>query len=398
MTSKTGVRVLGFALLAAVAACGDRTTPPPPAPVSRVDVSPAQVTVAFSLDTVRLSAVAYDADGNVYETAFITWSSSNTAVATVDEHGLVTTVGAGEAEIIATSHEVTGTALLVVNPGTPLENECMRCHTSANPQSHVAWSFPESSCGACHQPTVDDHGRTIAGHQAASGGFELLGVHATFECTTCHESGTGAVLPGNPTSTQDCIACHQSDYAGQHPAGWPTQCLDCHTTQTWTRGPLDHEVTSGGFRLLGAHATLDCTSCHDPNTWATYWQPASDADCIACHLTDYQAQHPAGWPQTCLTCHTRDAWLPPNFDHDATYFPIYSGTHLGLWTSCQQCHTDVNDYEVFSCLGCHLQPQTDGIHQNVSSYRYVSTACYGCHRDGTAPPPGNGPAYQGGRD
>jgi hypothetical protein len=395
---KTAVRILCLASVAALVACDD-TTPPPPAPVSRVEVSPFRVTVPFSLDTVRLSAVAYDANGNVYPTAHITWSSSNPAVATVDERGLVTTVGAGDAEIIAVSHDTAGTALVIVDPGTPLENECMRCHTSTNLESHVAWGFPASACTDCHRMTVDDHARTVAGHQSASGGFDLLGVHATFDCTTCHESGTGTVLPGNPANAQDCIACHQSDYAAVHPAGWPTMCLDCHTTETWNRGPLDHAVVSGGFRLLGAHATLDCTSCHDPNTWATFWQPANDADCVACHQSDYAAQHPAGWPTTCVTCHTRDAWLPANFDHDATYFPIYSGTHAGLWGNCQACHTDVNDYKVFSCLTCHLQPQTDGIHMAVPAYQYVSTSCYGCHRDGLAPAPGNGgTAYRGGRD
>lgn len=400
MNAKTVVRWIGVVAIAALVACSeDGAGPPDGSLIARVVVTPFRIAHPFSLDTVRVSATAYDTDGQVLNNVTFTWSSSNAAVATIDQTGLIATLTAGEAEITALAEETVGMAQLIVSPGTPLENACMRCHTTRNPDWHVAWGFPASVCTDCHVMNTVPHDGTVAGHQSASGGFDLLGAHAVFDCTTCHEAGTGNVLPGSPSDDHDCIACHQSDYEAVHPTGWPTVCLSCHTTTSWERGPLDHEVASGGFRLLGAHATLDCNSCHDPNTWIPYWQPATDADCIACHQSDYSAQHPAGWPRTCLTCHTRDAWLPPDFDHDASYFPIYSGTHLGLWGSCQACHTNVDDYKVFSCLTCHLQPQTDGIHMNVPAYQYVSTSCYGCHRDGLAPSPGNGGAgYRRGRD
>ena len=399
MMTKTLVRWIGVAAVAALVACGEDGAGPPDQPlIARVVITPSRVSHPFSLDTVRVSAAAYNAAGEVLDTVTFSWSSTNGTVATVDQDGLIYTLAAGQAEITARADRTVGTTQLLVSPGMPLENVCMRCHTSQNPTTHVAWGFSASTCTNCHVTDTEPHDGVIAGHRSASGGYELLGAHAGFDCTICHESGTGAVLPGNPSDDQDCIACHQSDHSSAHPAGWPTDCVNCHTTTTWTRGPLDHEVTSGGFRLLGAHATLDCTQCHDPNTWAPYWQPANDADCIACHQGDYSAQHPAGWPTTCLTCHTRDGWLPADFDHDGDYFPIFSGTHAGQWGSCQACHTDVNDYKVFSCLTCHLQPQTDGIHQNVVAYQYVSRSCYACHPGGLAPAPGNGPAYRGGID
>jgi hypothetical protein len=400
MTTKCVVRWIGVAALATLAACGEDGAGPPDEPlVARVVITPSRLIHPFSLDTVRVSAAAYNADGQLLDDVTLSWSSTNGTVATVDQNGLIYTLGAGQAEITARVEGTVGAVQLSVDPGLPLENTCMRCHTTQNPASHIGWGFPAAACTYCHVTDAEPHDEIIpGGHPNASGGFELLGAHAAFDCTTCHEPGTGIVFPGNPAGDEDCIACHQSDYSAVHPSGWPTVCLDCHTTDSWARGPLDHEVASGGFRLLGAHTALDCNSCHDPDTWAPYWQPANDADCIACHQSDYSTVHPAGWPATCLTCHTRDAWQPPDFDHDADYFPIFSGTHDNRWGSCQACHTDVNDYKVFTCFTCHLQPQTDGIHTNVPAYQYVSTSCLGCHPDGVAPPPGNGPAYRRGGD
>ena len=84
--------------------------------VGAVTVSSAVDTV-FVPDTVRLSAVAADANGRPVVGAEFEWASSDTLVAVVDGEGLVTAVSAGEAEIAATSAGVTGrTQLTVVAP------------------------------------------------------------------------------------------------------------------------------------------------------------------------------------------------------------------------------------------------------------------------------------------
>ncbi len=84
--------------------------------VSNVAVSPATDTLVAG-DTLRLSAVAADANGHPVAEAEFSWASSDTLVAVVDDAGLVTGVGAGQAEVMVTSAEVTGRAqLLVVAP------------------------------------------------------------------------------------------------------------------------------------------------------------------------------------------------------------------------------------------------------------------------------------------
>jgi uncharacterized protein YjdB len=85
-----------------------------PIPVASVDVSPASATIEVD-ETVDLDAVPRDADGNALDRP-VTWSSSNTSVATVDADGLVTGVAEGTATITATCEGKTGTAAITVNP------------------------------------------------------------------------------------------------------------------------------------------------------------------------------------------------------------------------------------------------------------------------------------------
>jgi hypothetical protein len=50
---------------------------------------------------------------------------------------------------------------------------------------------------------------------------------------------------------------------------------------------------------------------------------------------------------------------------------------------CTDCHTNSNDYSVFSCTNCHLQAQTDPRHSGVRGYVYNSINCYQCHPRGS---------------
>lgn len=84
-------------------------------PVASVTVSPASKTMNVG-DTATFSATTKDAQGHVLTGRVITWSSDNTAVATVDSTGLVTAVGAGSANITATSEGQTGSSAVTVNP------------------------------------------------------------------------------------------------------------------------------------------------------------------------------------------------------------------------------------------------------------------------------------------
>ena len=84
--------------------------------VSAVVVSPAADTLVAG-DTLRLAPEAQDENGHPVAGAEFAWASSDTLVAVVDDAGLVTGVGVGEAEVTATAAGVTGRAeLTVVDP------------------------------------------------------------------------------------------------------------------------------------------------------------------------------------------------------------------------------------------------------------------------------------------
>jgi hypothetical protein len=97
------------ALLGSIGACGSE----PRIPTS---VSLNATTVAFTSlgQTQQLTPSVTDQDGKALAEAAVGWSSSNTAVATVSQSGLVTAVGAGSADVTATAGSATAIAQVTV--------------------------------------------------------------------------------------------------------------------------------------------------------------------------------------------------------------------------------------------------------------------------------------------
>jgi len=89
---------------------------------SELRVRPAVDTLRAVEDTVRLSAQAFDANGNAVEDAEITWSSSDVSIVKVDTAGLAEALGNGSAEITAVSGPAwTRAALTVVQEAAQIE-------------------------------------------------------------------------------------------------------------------------------------------------------------------------------------------------------------------------------------------------------------------------------------
>jgi acid phosphatase type 7 len=84
-------------------------------PVASVTVTPSPASVQQGF-TVQLTATPRDANGNPLSGRTVSWSSSNTAAATVNGSGLVTGVAVGSATITATSEGQNGTAAITVTP------------------------------------------------------------------------------------------------------------------------------------------------------------------------------------------------------------------------------------------------------------------------------------------
>ncbi len=257
---------------------------------------------------------------------------------------------------------------------------CVSCHQrdydNATVPDHKASQFP-TDCTGCHTTAswtggAFDHSVTA---------FPLTGGHKAAACQQCHGDG---VYKGKSTL---CVSCHQTDYnqttSPNHvSAQFPTDCSACHTTIVWTTATFNHSATA--FPLTGLHQTATCQQCHSDGVYK-----GKNMACVACHQTDYTtAANPnhqaAQFPPTCQDCHTTLTWLGATFDHDAQWFPVYSGQHRGKWSTCADCHTNPGNFTVFSCLTCHehSQSQMDSKHQGNSGYRYNSQQCYSCHPDG----------------
>lgn len=94
---------------------GTATVVVQPPVAASVQVSPGAATLTVG-DSTTLTATVKDASGNVISGAPVTWSSDNTAAATVSTSGVVKAVGAGTATITAKSGNASGTATVVVLP------------------------------------------------------------------------------------------------------------------------------------------------------------------------------------------------------------------------------------------------------------------------------------------
>lgn len=253
------------------------------------------------------------------------------------------------------------------------EDECAACHEDPH-RGRLS-----TDCASCHDTQRFARARTSAVHERTT--FPLTGAHRVIPCESCHrDERAGAFTPVDAR----CVACHQQAlqqalFPDHTAPAFRSQCDGCHRTTSWHGARFDHEAASG-FALIGAHVRAECTGCHLPPDFRLRWAAASPQDCVACHRADYDREHTGmGFSLVCTDCHTVDSWSGATFDHD---FPIFSGRHAGEWDRCTDCHTDPNNFAVFTCLTCHTQAETASNHRDVANYVYESARCLSCHPRG----------------
>src|SRR6266542_3024841 len=183
--------LLGASVLV-LAACGNETTTPP-TPVASVTVTPAAAAVGA---TVQLTATTKDAAGNVLTGRTVTWTSSNTTVATVNAAGLVTGAAAGTATITATSEGKTGTAAITVT--TPVASVTVTPTPAAVVVGQTVQLTATTKDAAANVLT----GRTVTWASSAPGVATVSGTGlvtgvtagtATITATSEGQSGTAAI-------------------------------------------------------------------------------------------------------------------------------------------------------------------------------------------------------------
>ena len=215
-------------------------------------------------------------------------------------------------------------------------------------------------------------GRTFDHAKATRSHFALKGAHATASCTACH-----ATLDFSKQKTM-CVSCHQDPHLGE----LGTDCARCHTPRSFIdRAGMVRMHQSTRFPLTGAHAGIDCESCHPPVGQGRLRFVATSAECSGCHMPDYRAakvpDHVAsGFTLECAACHNTMAFQPARFDHAGTGFPL-TGAHRR--TPCLSCHGDgVWRGKSTDCYSCH-QPDYQATTNPAHAGAGFPTACATCH-------------------
>ena len=159
-------------------------------------------------------------------------------------------------------------------------------------------------CDTCHTPT---DWKVIPGKirfNHGESGFALRGQHAGVACRDCHVSLNFA---NTPNKCQDC-------HADLHRRKNGAECELCHTTNGWQVSIHNINEHQDRFPLIGAHATVDCYSCHKVGTVGQFNRFGLSTECVSCHSKDYDTaaspNHRAlGYGPECRECHlSMDSW------------------------------------------------------------------------------------------
>ncbi|NOY57832.1 MAG: hypothetical protein GXO75_02730 [Calditrichaeota bacterium] len=233
----------------------------------------------------------------------------------------------------------------------------------------------DMDCEKCHntgewEKVNFDHSKTQ---------FELRDRHEGVPCTSCH------TIEDFSQVRKACDACHLDVHQGK----LPYACETCHSPESWSVLDIYKVHANTSFPILGAHSRLDCDACHRSEIVGEFSRLQSD--CYSCHEKDYrETKNPVhsdfGFGHRCEDCHALFSWRPASFSNHDSQFPISSGTHAGEWESCNDCHINPGNYQVFNCLNCHehSRAQTIGRHDEVRGFSYDSNSCYQCHPTGRA--------------
>ena len=234
------------------------------------------------------------------------------------------------------------------SPHGPLNIPCQNCHTLSG------WK-------PIRNAPEFDHSQTR---------YPLRGMHQKVACTQCH------VKPVFTNVGNKCADCH----ADIHKRQFGANCEQCHSVKGWQVSAQQINQHQNRFPLLGAHAALDCTSCHKGAATGQFQGLATQ--CYSCHAREYQAttgpSHVAsGFPTTCEQCHGFNSWSGAKFDHlKSTGFAL-TGAHIPL--DCTACHVGGKFAGTpATCVGCHLSDFQKTTNPNHVQAGFPQT-CQSCH-------------------
>jgi hypothetical protein len=264
--------------------------------------------------------------------------------------------------------------------GKHIEVDCKQCH-----KGRFTEEIDFSACKNCHEDyhenefsndgvspdCIECHSLnegfgyslyTLEQHQETA--FSLEGAHIATPCYACHISEDDERWTFRNLGSE-CVDCHQDiheNYISE--TFYPNQdCKACHINESWSNITFSHDKTD--WPLDGAHVNVECRACHfientDNNAVAIQKFSNLETNCISCHENIHDDTFAIDGVTDCIRCHVTSSWMPENFDHNTTRFPL-EGKHREL--ECIACHSSsvVNgETEVLyklnklECIDCHL--------------------------------------------
>lgn len=294
----------------------------------------------------------------------------------------------------------------IANTYLGLTSECLLCHDDYHQNTLSA------KCTNCH--TYDAFSPASKFDHDTDTRFKIVGKHINLECAQCHHQNDGmdttsGIFEG--VAFEDCNSCHED----VHQSRFGNKCKVCHNEfgfEVFTGGDgFNHGITD--FPLLGAHARVDCRSCHeiegDFQSVFRDYKLQNVSDCKTCHTDVHEGKFGA----TCVDCHNLNSWKigesVEGFNHDMTDFHLKGqhqfvdcrACHIEDLTSpleferCMDCHADYHDgrlvsnVEVVDCKKCHsvegFEKHTYTIEDHATSSfpltgAHLATPCFACHQ------------------
>ncbi|TNF35661.1 MAG: cytochrome C [Gammaproteobacteria bacterium] len=197
--------------------------------------------------------------------------------------------------------------------------------------------------------------------------------HAKYEqeCDKCHQ------LMSKEEQNRLCLDCHDlidkdmktgKGYHGKAKGMKQAPCKSCHIEHKGRDADIvklddrlfPHHMTD--FSLEGAHKTVNCNRCHQPDKK----HREAQGECYLCHKDN---PHDGKLGNRCSQCHSQVSWNVMDFDHDKTKFKL-TGRHQD--TACNSCHIN-NQYKDTpkTCFSCH---SVDDVHHGKNGRE-----CAKCH-------------------
>lgn len=256
-----------------------------------------------------------------------------------------------------------------------MADRCLACHTDV--QAQLAAGGPlhgllaaGRECRTCH---TEHQGATGAltsfahfDHDCTA--FKLTGAHRAVDCKACH---AGSTYKG---ASQACSACHAEPAV--HLGRFGTGCGLCHSTTNWTTvagagtGLANFDHASTGFKLTGAHQSIDCKACHAGSGFK-----GLSSSCVSCHAEPLvPVIHKVRYGVGCTGCHSTSTFRGAKFTH-----AVFAVNHGKKDNTCATCHQDQSNFTVYTCYNCHHHTPEKEARRHARRNVAKLDNCIDCH-------------------